>query len=146
MSLNQLFVTFNLASINYKVPLPKLLSNREELTSMGLTKPEHFTARQNQLAAMAQALAHPGPRLHLGSAHSKNACICSDIVEELSLAQPTVSQHLKELKQAGLIKGEIEGTSICYCINQQVWKEVQDNLLQFFSQLPTQPTEKTNCY
>lgn len=87
---------------------------------MGLTKTELFTASQNELAVIAKALAHPARIAILEYLLKVNACICGDIVNELPLAQPTVSQHLKEMKTAGLIKGNIEGTAICYCINEEV--------------------------
>lgn len=85
---------------------------------MGLTKAELFTTEQNKLAAMAKALGHPARVAILEYLLKVNECICGDIVNELPLAQPTVSQHLKELKNAGLIKGNIEGTAICYCIDE----------------------------
>lgn len=85
---------------------------------MGTTKSELFTEAQNEIAAMAKALAHPARIAILEYLLKVNQCICGDIVNELPLAQPTVSQHLKELKQAGLIKGNIEGTAICYCVDE----------------------------
>lgn len=84
---------------------------------MGVSKTEQFSDRQNRLAALAKALGHPARIAILDYLQSVDTCICGDIVNELPLAQPTVSQHLKELKNAGLIKGNIEGTSICYCID-----------------------------
>ena len=108
---------------------------------MGLTKTESFTSEQNQLAGLFKALAHPARIAILQVLISKNACICGDIVDELPLAQATVSQHLKELKNAGLIKGEIEGTSMCYCINEQTWNQVKQLVDQFF----TVYTQKNCC-
>jgi DNA-binding transcriptional ArsR family regulator len=99
---------------------------------MGLTKTEKFTARQNQLATFAKALAHPARIAILEHLLAHKACICGDLVDELPLAQATVSQHLKELKAAGIIKGEIEGTRVCYCIDQRVWEEVRDALSGLF--------------
>jgi DNA-binding transcriptional ArsR family regulator len=99
---------------------------------MGLTKTQNFTEEQNKLAIYCKALGHPARVAILQVLIQKNACICGDIVDELPLAQPTVSQHLKELKNAGIIKGEIEGTSICYCINETVWQEVADIFSVFF--------------
>ncbi|MGI4751529.1 MAG: ArsR/SmtB family transcription factor, partial [Janthinobacterium lividum] len=84
---------------------------------MGLTKTEIFTEQQNRLAVMLKAIAHPARIAILQQIISSNACICGDLVDELGLAQPTISQHLKELKNAGLIQGTIEGVSVCYCIN-----------------------------
>ena len=89
---------------------------------MGATKTEHFTDRQNELATLAKALGHPARIAILDYLLKVNTCICGDIVNELPLAQPTISQHLKELKNAGLIKGDIEGNSICYCIDVKNWK------------------------
>ena len=84
---------------------------------MGASKTEHFTEQQNDIAALAKALGHPARVAIIDYLLSVDACICGDIVNELPLAQPTVSQHLKELKNAGLIKGTIEGNAICYCID-----------------------------
>lgn len=86
---------------------------------MGATKTEHFTERQNQIATIAKALGHPARIAIIEYLMKVNECICGDIVNELPLAQPTVSQHLKELKNAGIIKGNIEGNSICYCIDEK---------------------------
>lgn len=88
---------------------------------MGVTKTEKFTAEQNQIAQMAKALAHPARVAILQYLFSIDSCVCGDIVNEIGLAQPTISQHLKELKSAGLIKGSVEGTSVCYCIDDQNW-------------------------
>lgn len=89
---------------------------------MGATKTDHFTNEQNKIATIAKALGHPARIAILEYLLKVNECICGDIVNELPLAQPTVSQHLKELKNADLIKGTIEGNSICYCINEQTIK------------------------
>lgn len=93
---------------------------------MGLTKTSLFTDEQNRLAAIAKALGHPARVAILEYLLKVNECICGDIVNELPLAQPTVSQHLKELKNAGLIKGNIEGTSICYCIDETAIAALKD--------------------
>jgi DNA-binding transcriptional ArsR family regulator len=87
---------------------------------MGISKTEHFTETQNKMAAIMKALGHPARIAIIEYLLKVNTCICGDIVNELPLAQPTVSQHLKELKNAGLIKGNIEGTAICYCIDETV--------------------------
>ena len=84
---------------------------------MGATKTDHFTDTQNELATLLKALAHPARVAIVEFLLRAEGCICTDIVRELPLAQPTVSRHLKELKTAGLIQGEIEGNAICYCIN-----------------------------
>ncbi len=108
---------------------------------MGLTKTEIFTEEQNSLAVMLKAMAHPARIAILQQIIKANACICGDLVEELGLAQATISQHLKELKTAGLIQGTIEGVSVCYCINPVVWNEMQEDLKNFFSSYEL----KANC-
>lgn len=100
--------------------------------AMGATKTDLFTKKQNDLANMAKALAHPARIAILQELVKLNACVCGDLVTELGLAQPTISQHLKELKNAGLIQGTIEGTSVCYCINPKVWNEYRRILSAFF--------------
>ncbi|MGZ3861772.1 MAG: ArsR/SmtB family transcription factor [Bacteroidia bacterium] len=85
---------------------------------MGATKTESFTDKQNAMATLIKALAHPARVAIMEYLLKVDGCICGDIVEHLPLSQPTVSQHLKELKNAGIIKGSVEGTSICYCIDE----------------------------
>jgi DNA-binding transcriptional ArsR family regulator len=92
---------------------------------MGATKVENFTNKHNAIALMAKALGHPARVAIIDYLLKVNSCICGDIVNELPLAQPTVSQHLKELKNAGLIKGSIEGNSICYCIDEKAIARLQ---------------------
>src|ERR671913_123032 len=92
---------------------------------MGATKTDHFTQEQNELASLAKALGHPARIAILEVLLKLDACICGDIVNELPLAQPTVSQHLKELKTAGLIKGDIEGNTICYSIDEKALNKLQ---------------------
>lgn len=95
---------------------------------MGLTKTEHFTETQNELASIAKAIAHPARVAILEYLAGRTDCMCGDIVDVIPLAQATVSQHLKELKQAGLIKGTIEGNSICYCIDEKGWEKLNTML------------------
>lgn len=92
---------------------------------MGLTKTEGFTKNQLELAALAKALAHPARIAILQFLATQKACMCGDIVQELPLSQSTVSQHLRELKSVGLIKGEVEGPSICYCIDERAWQKIK---------------------
>jgi DNA-binding transcriptional ArsR family regulator len=99
---------------------------------MGLTKTEIFSDKQNKLATMFKALGHPARVAIIQQIIKSNTCICGDLVDELGLAQPTISQHLKELKNAGLIQGTIEGTSVCYCIDAKVWKQFKTVLDSFF--------------
>ena len=107
---------------------------------MGLTKSEIFSDMQNEIATLAKAFAHPARVAILHHLFKSNTCICGDLVEEIGLAQATISQHLKELKTLGLIKGNIEGTSVCYCIDQEKWSEMKHLLTSFFNQ-----DIKTNC-
>ena len=99
---------------------------------MGLTKTEIFTEEQNSLAVMLKALAHPARIAILQQIIKANACICGDLVDDLGLAQATISQHLKELKNAGLIQGTIEGVSVCYCIEPAAWAMLNKELGNFF--------------
>ena len=99
---------------------------------MGATKSYEFTAKENKLAKYAKALGHPARIAILKLLVQKQTCVCGDIVEELPLSQSTVSQHLKELKDAGLIKGEIDGVKVCYCIDDKEWKSAQRWLNQLF--------------
>ncbi len=92
---------------------------------MGLTKTEVFTAEQNRVAELAKAFAHPARVAILQLLVRKKACVCGDLVDELPLAQATVSQHLKELKRIGIIQGDITPPRVCYCINEPVWEEAR---------------------
>jgi len=106
--------------------------NRNIAIIMGATKTAEFTARENRLAKYAKALAHPARVAILKFLANKKTCQCGDIVDEIPLSQSTVSQHLKELKDAGLIKGEIEGAKVCYCIDEKEWKSAQVWINQLF--------------
>ena len=108
---------------------------------MGTTKTEHFTARQNDIATLIKALGHPARIAIIEYLIKQGACICGDIVNELPLAQATISQHLKELKNAGLIKGNIEGNSICYCVDEKAIARLHDYFLNMASRLE----KKNNC-
>jgi len=92
---------------------------------LGASKTSHFSAEQNNIAIIAKALGHPARVAIIEYLLQVNACICGDIVNVLPLAQPTVSQHLKELKNAGLIQGQISGNAICYCINKEAFTQLQ---------------------
>lgn len=108
---------------------------------MGVTKTDYFTDRQNQIATIAKALGHPARIAIIEYLLKVNQCICGDIVNELPLAQPTISQHLKELKNAGLIKGNIEGNSICYCIDENTFSILKN----YFSNIITAVTNQKCC-
>lgn len=97
---------------------------------MGLAKLEDFTVKDNRIARYARVLGHPARVAILKLLISKRACVCGDIVDELPLSQSTVSQHLKELKEAGLIKGDIDGAKVCYCIDEKEWKVAKTYLAE----------------
>ena len=103
-----------------------------------MTKSYEFSAKDNKLAKYAKALAHPARIAILKILASRCSCVCGDIVEELPLSQSTVSQHLKELKDAGLIKGDIDGPSVCYCIDEKAWAKVKLALSGFFESYQSQ--------
>ena len=108
---------------------------------MGLAKTDLFTDRQNRVAELAKAFAHPARVAILQLLAEKKACVCGDLVDELPLAQATVSQHLKELKRIGIIKGDIDPPRVCYCINEPVWEEVR----QVFGQVLDTFSVEQNC-
>lgn len=99
---------------------------------MGVTKSEEFSVKNNRIAKYAKALSHPARVAILKLLIQKQTCICGDIVDELPLSQSTVSQHLKELKEAGLIKGDIEGAKVCYCIDEKEWNTAKKLLNEVF--------------
>ncbi|HLO45230.1 MAG TPA: metalloregulator ArsR/SmtB family transcription factor [Leadbetterella sp.] len=109
---------------------------------MGLTKSEEFTVKDNKLAKYAKALSHPARIAILRILIKRQSCICGDIVEELPLSQSTVSQHLKELKEAGLIKGDIEGAKVCYCIDENELNQAKTYIDELFS---SYYINKTSC-
>lgn len=101
---------------------------------MGLAKTEIFTDSQNEIATFAKVFGHPARVAILQYLFELNTCVCGDLVSEIGLAQPTISQHLKELKQLGLIKGTIEGTSVCYCIDTDNWAKMKRIMNAFLDQ------------
>ena len=108
---------------------------------MGLAKSEEFTIKENKIALYAKALAHPARVAIIQMLLKKQTCVCGDIVDEIPLSQSTVSQHLKELKNAGLIKGEIEGVKTCYCIDEKEWQQAK----QYLGALISTPVNEKNC-
>ena len=109
---------------------------------MGLSKTEMFTDAQNEISLFAKVFGHPARVSILQHLFKINSCVCGDLVNEIGLAQPTISQHLKELKLLGLIKGNVEGTSVCYCINKENWLKMKEKMLQILNQ---EISEKGNC-
>ena len=101
---------------------------------MGTNKHHAFDSDVNTLARYAKAIAHPARIAILNLLVKTQACVCGDIVDKIPLSQSTVSQHLKALKEAGLIKGEIEGTSVCYCIDAAEWEKARTMLNKLFEQ------------
>ncbi len=99
---------------------------------MGASKLNEYKEQDLLIAKYAKALSHPARIAILNVLLSKQTCVCGDIVEELPIAQSTVSQHLKELKEAGLIKGDIDGASVCYCIDQEEWNKANYILNHLF--------------
>lgn len=95
---------------------------------MGLVKTDLFSPEQNRIAALAKVLGHPARIAILQYLVKKGTCVNGALVGELGLAQATISQHLWELRNAGLIQGSIEGTSICYCIDPKGWASLRKDM------------------
>jgi DNA-binding transcriptional ArsR family regulator len=110
---------------------------------MGASKIINYTAEELLIAKFAKALSHPARVAIIKLLLQKQSCVCGDIVEDLPIAQSTVSQHLKELKESGLIKGNIDGASICYCIDLDVLQSANSILNQLLS--THNPTPSTCC-
>ncbi|WP_203295959.1 ArsR/SmtB family transcription factor [Luteirhabdus pelagi] len=108
---------------------------------MGLAKTELFTTQQNTIATFAKAFAHPARIAILEQLFKTEGCVCGDLVTEIGLAQPTISQHLKELKNLGLIKGNVEGTSVCYCIDTDNWQQMKQEMEVFMNQDTAAPED-----
>lgn len=104
---------------------------------MGASKSEFFSDQQNELASLFKAISHPARVAIIEYLLKVDSCICGDIVNELPLAQPTVSQHLKELKNVGIINGNVEGTAICYCLNPETMKKLENYFSGISKELKT---------
>ena len=102
---------------------------------MGITKIIDYTKMELDIAKYAKALAHPARIAIIQLLLKKQSCVCGDIVDELPISQSTVSQHLKELKAVGLIKGEIEGTSVCYCLDEKEWSKASSLIVKMFDKV-----------
>jgi ArsR family transcriptional regulator len=103
--------------------------------SMAISKSDLFTKQEVQLANIAKTLSHPARIKILNILNQKGTCITGELVELMPLAQATVSQHLKELKDAGLIKGEVEGPKMCYCINPDIMSKAKESFIKLFSKI-----------
>ena len=101
---------------------------------MGLAKTDIFTDRHNQIATFAKVFGHPARVAILQQLFRTDSCYCGNLVDEIGLAQPTISQHLKELRNLGLIKGNVEGTSVCYCIDRENWTSMKAVVGDFLDQ------------
>jgi DNA-binding transcriptional ArsR family regulator len=112
--------------------LPFDFNHRNIAMIMGLTKTKIFTPEINEVSAFAKALGHPARMVIIKYLLQRETCVCGDLVKEIGLAQPTISQHLKALKEAGIIKGTVEGTSTCYCMDMDTWNYLK---IQLQSQL-----------
>lgn len=108
---------------------------------MGITKSELFKKRQNRIADLAIAFDHPARVAIIEYLLNNQTCICNDLVHELPLSQSTITQHLKELKRIGIIKGEVEGPRVNYCIDEKVWEEAKDIFINLF----TRYVSKKDC-
>lgn len=104
---------------------------------MPTTKAQLFEERHVRAAQLAKAISHPARIAILEILAKRNTCICGDITDELPLAQSTVSQHLKALKEAGIIKGEIDGVRTCYCLNEERFNDLTQGLGNLFKDLLT---------
>ena len=118
-----------------------ILIYRNIAINMGASKTEKYKLQEISIAKYAKALSHPARIAILNLLIKKQSCICGDVVNELPLSQSTVSQHLKELKSAGLIKGDIAGASVCYCIDQKEWNKAKNQLAFFFEKNKTTISE-----
>ena len=105
---------------------------------MAFNKKEEFGTKEQSLAAFAKALSHPARIAILGVLAKRNECMCGELVDVLPLAQSTVSQHLKELKQAGLITGETDGPRSCYCVNWKSFEKFNSDFNSLFEKLKEQ--------
>ncbi|AGA77271.1 ArsR/SmtB family transcription factor [Echinicola vietnamensis] len=106
---------------------------------MGISKTDIFSEEQNAIATYAKVIGHPARVAILQHLFHINTCVCGDLVLEIGLAQATISQHLRELKQLGLIKGNVEGTSVCYCIHKENWLKMKKTMMPFLDQdIPSQ--------
>lgn len=112
---------------------------------MAFSKKSSFDKRQSRIAGFANALSHPARVAILETLAKRKSCICGEIVEVLPLAQSTVSQHLKELRDIGLIKGEIEGPRSCYCIDMQRWADMVCEFEKFIHEINYQQQNKIEC-
>ena len=111
---------------------------------MGVTKKELFSTAQNELASVAKIFAHPARVAILEHLLKTKTCVNGELVQELGLAQATISQHLREMKDSGIIQGNIEGVSVCYCIDAEKWQEINRTFQKLFDK-HQKPAEEKCC-
>ena len=99
-----------------------------------MARSPNYTGEQSQISTFAKAFSHPARVAIIQHLFKMKECICGDLVDEIGLAQPTISQHLKELKNLGLIQGTVEGPKVCYCINPDNWLKMKEIMKQFLNQ------------
>ena len=112
---------------------------------MAISKKDEFSEQDISVAEFAKAISHPARIAILKILASRNACICGEIVDELPLSQSTVSQHLKALKEAGLVQGEIEGPKVCYCLDPEGLAMLDKMLAQFLTKINKQRDKNKKC-
>ena len=111
--------------------------DRNIAIDMGASKTENYTKETLRMSEVAKALAHPARLKIIQYLVSLKTCVCGELVDEIGLAQSTISQHLKELKEVGLIKGNIDGTSVCYCLDLPAWDEASRMFYKLFQEVET---------
>ena len=108
---------------------------------MAFHKKEEFGKNEQELADFSKAISHPARIAILKVLAQRSECICREIVDALPLAQSTVSQHLKELKNAGLVEGTIDGPRSCYCINWKAFEKFNNDMNGLFQNLKTKQSK-----
>lgn len=137
----------NNTAINFCLTFSVNLCNRKFTINeqdMATHKRTQFTEAEQQLATIAKALGHPARVAILRLLAQRQACVCGELVTELPLAQSTVSQHLKELKAAGLVQGEIDGPRVCYCLDPTGWARARQLLGDLLTEIPA-PAARPCC-
>jgi len=112
---------------------------------MAINRRSEFEKSQQELADFAKALSHPARVAILKALAQKDSCVCGEIVELLPLAQSTVSQHLKELLNAGLITGTVDGPKSCYCINWKTFAQFEKTFNRFFHKTKSYEEKRQCC-
>jgi ArsR family transcriptional regulator len=109
------------------------------------TKADQFAPELNTLAEQAKALSHPARLAIVQLLAARTACVCGEIVDDLPLAQSTVSRHLKVLKEAGLVQGTIDGPRVCYCLDEEAVHALRNRFADFFEQIEPIASSEARC-